>query len=114
MYRIIPLILMTWIMAGCTGNSSEQEKKSETYDFPWYNPDLSFEERLDLLVNEMTIEEKISQLTFDAAAIDRLGVPDYNWWSEALHGVARTGRATVFPQPIGLAATFDRDLIHQI
>ncbi len=62
----------------------------------------------------MTLEEKISQMTHDAAPIERLGVPEYNWWNEALHGVARNGRATVFPQPIGLAATFDRELIHRI
>ncbi len=62
----------------------------------------------------MTIEEKISQLTYDAVAIERLGIPEYNWWSEALHGVARNGRATVFPQPIGLGATFDRKLIFSI
>ena len=85
-----------------------------TYDFPWYNPEISFEERVQLIIDEMTLEEKISQLTHDAAAVERLDIPDYNWWSEALHGVARNGRATVFPQPIGLAATFDRDLIHRI
>ena len=85
-----------------------------TYDFPWYNPEISFEERVQLIIDEMTVEEKISQLTHDAAAVERLDIPDYNWWSEALHGVARNGRATVFPQPIGLAATFDRDLIHRI
>jgi beta-glucosidase len=84
------------------------------YDFPWYNPGIPFEERLQLLIAEMTIEEKISQLSYDAAPIERLGVPEYNWWSEALHGVARSGRATVFPQPIGMGATFDRDLIHRV
>ncbi len=66
------------------------------------------------MIAEMTLEEKIGQMTHNAAAIERLGIPDYNWWSEALHGVARNGRATVYPQPIGLAATFDRDLIHRI
>lgn len=85
-----------------------------TYDFPWYNPDIAFEERVSMLIKEMTIEEKISQLTHDAAAIERLGIPEYNWWSEALHGVARNGRATVFPQPIGMAATFDTDLIYEV
>ncbi len=69
---------------------------------------------MQLLIGEMTLEEKISQLTHDAAPVERLGIPEYNWWSEALHGVARNGRATVFPQPIGLAATFDRDLIYRI
>ena len=58
----------------------------------------------------MTLEEKISQLRNDAPAIPRLGVPAYEWWNEALHGVARAGSATVFPQAIGLAATFDDKL----
>ncbi|MCL1964652.1 MAG: glycoside hydrolase family 3 C-terminal domain-containing protein [Firmicutes bacterium] len=61
------------------------------------------------LVARMTLEEKASQLRYDAPAIDRLGIPAYNWWNEALHGVARAGTATVFPQAIGLAAIFDED-----
>ena len=66
------------------------------------------------LVAQMTIEEKASQLRYDAPAIDRLGIPAYNWWNEALHGVARAGTATVFPQAIGLAAIFDEDIIKEI
>ena len=66
------------------------------------------------LVSRMTLEEKASQLRFDAPGIERLGIPAYNWWNEALHGVARAGTATVFPQAIGLAATFDRDLLGRI
>ena len=62
------------------------------------------------LVGQMTVEEMISQLSYDAPAIERLGIPAYNWWNEALHGVARAGTATVFPQAIGLAATFEREL----
>jgi beta-glucosidase len=62
----------------------------------------------------MTVEEKISQLTNDAAAIPRLGVPAHDWWNECLHGVARAGVATVFPQAIGLAATFDEPLIREM
>ena len=64
------------------------------------------------LVSQMTVEERASQLRYDAPAIDRLGVPAYNWWGEALHGVARAGVATSFPQAIGMAATFDTELIH--
>ena len=56
------------------------------------------------LVDQMTLEEMAEQLRFDAPAIDRLNVPEYNWWSEGLHGVARAGQATVFPQAIGMAA----------
>lgn len=66
------------------------------------------------LVAQMTLEEKASQLRYDAPAIKRLGIPAYNWWSEALHGVARAGTATVFPQAIGLASMFDPDFLKEI
>ena len=68
---------------------------------------LPFEERAKDLVSKMTLDEKASQLTYRSAAVKRLGIPAYNWWNEALHGVARAGTATVFPQAIGLAAMFD-------
>ena len=68
-------------------------------------------EKAEKLVSQMTLEEKASQLRYDAPAIKRLGIPAYNWWNEGLHGVARAGQATVFPQAIGMGATFDRDLI---
>ena len=80
---------------------------------PYLNPDLDAEARARDLVSRMTVEEKISQLTNQAAAIPRLGVPAYEWWNEALHGVARAGVATVFPQAIGLAATFNVPLLHE-
>ena len=70
--------------------------------------------RAEELVSQMTLEEKASQLKYDAPAINRLGVPAYNWWNEGLHGVARAGTATSFPQAIGLAATFDEDLIYKV
>ena len=66
------------------------------------------------LVGKMTLEEKASQLRYDAPAIERLGIPAYNWWNEVLHGVARAGTATVFPQAIGLAAMFDEELLGKI
>ena len=78
------------------------------------DPKLPIEQRVDDLVSRMTLEEKISQLGHTAAAVPRLGIPEYNWWNEGLHGVARAGEATVFPQAIGLAATFDEPLVHQI
>jgi beta-glucosidase len=62
----------------------------------------------------MTLEEKASQLTYNSPAIDRLGIPAYNWWNEALHGVARAGTATSFPQAIGLAAMFDEEFLMKI
>ena len=71
-------------------------------------------EKAKELVSRMTLEEKASQLKYDAPAIDRLGIPAYNWWNEVLHGVARAGTATVFPQAIGLAAMFDEDMQEEI
>ena len=78
------------------------------------DPTLPIDERVADLVSRMTLEEKVSQMSHDSPAIERLDVPAYNWWNECLHGVARAGRATVFPQAIGLAATFDEDLIFWI
>ncbi|NHJ21369.1 MAG: glycoside hydrolase family 3 protein [Candidatus Lokiarchaeota archaeon] len=72
------------------------------------------ETRVEDLVSQMTLEEKISQLLNDAGSIDRLKVPKYNWWNEALHGVGLAGLATVFPQAIGLAASFDLDMMHRV
>lgn len=74
--RIIPLFLLVFLVnCGSNTNQGSQKKTSsaDRPDFPWYNPEISFEERVDLLISEMTIEEKISQLTHDAAAIERLG-----------------------------------------
>jgi beta-glucosidase len=81
---------------------------------PYTNPDVDFEKRARDLVSRMTVEEKVSQLMNQAPAIPRLGVPEYEWWNECLHGVARAGVATVFPQAIGLAATFDAPLVHEM
>ncbi|HVU65435.1 MAG TPA: glycoside hydrolase family 3 C-terminal domain-containing protein [Phycisphaerales bacterium] len=78
------------------------------------DPSRSPDERAADLLGRLTLGEKISQLVNDSPAIERLGIPAYNWWSECLHGVARAGRATVFPQTIGLGATFDDDLVKQI
>ena len=65
------------------------------------------------LVAKMTLEEKMSQLRYQAPAIPRLGIHEYNWWNEALHGVARAGTATSFPQAIGMAAMFDDELLER-
>jgi len=80
---------------------------------PYLNPALPAEQRAADLVHRMTVEEKVSQLVNQSRAVPRLKVPDYDWWSEALHGVARNG-TTEFPEPIGLAATFDPDSIHRM
>ena len=82
--------------------------------FQWQNTELSNDERVDLLISEMTLEEKTSQLIDVCPAIERLDIPEYNWWNEALHGVARNGKATVFPQAIAFGATFDEDLIFRV
>ncbi len=80
---------------------------------PYQNPDLTPERRAADLVGRMTLEERILQMQNSAPAIPRLDVPVYNWWNEALHGVA-TGRATVFPQAIALGSTWDPALVHRI
>ena len=81
--------------------------------FPFHDPDLDLEARLSDLLGRLTLEEKILQMEHKVPAIDRLGIPEYDWWNECLHGVARAGIATVFPQAIGLAATWNEDLIFQ-
>ena len=83
-------------------------------DLSWYDYNLPMEERIESLVSAMTLDEKINQLMDESQEISRLNIPRYGWWNECLHGVGRTGRATVFPQAIGLAATFDTELVKQI
>jgi beta-glucosidase len=81
---------------------------------PYLDPSLPLEQRLNDLVSRLTLDEEISQMQDVAPAIPRLQIPAYNWWNEGLHGVARSGVATVFPQAIGLAATWDTGLLHSI
>jgi beta-glucosidase len=85
----------------------------ERSDAPYLNPDLAVDKRAADLVARLTLEEKVLQMQSTAPAIPRLNVPAYNWWNEALHGVVQ-GRATVFPQAIGLAATWDTALMHRV
>src|SRR5450432_568207 len=101
-------------LMACTVCTNAQVVPAADTDQPAYlNPDLPIDQRVDDLVGRMTTEEKASQVVHIAAAIPRLKVPAYNWWSEALHGVAE-GTATVFPEPIGLGATFDPPLVKSI
>ncbi len=102
-------MMVVWIvaLAGPVVSCVAQEKPMPAYK----NTKLSFEERARDLEQRMTLEEKISQLGHTSDAVERLGIPEYNWWNEGLHGVARAGVATVFPQAIGLAATFDDALL---
>lgn len=74
---------------------------------------LSALERAKALVDEMTVEEQAGQLRYDAPSVPRLGIPAYNWWNEGLHGLARSGVATMFPQAIGMAAMFDTELVER-
>lgn len=87
---------------------------AQQFKYPFQNPKLSTEERVKDLVSRMTLDEKISQMMYQSPAIERLGIPSYNWWNECLHGVARAGQATVFPQGIGMAAAFDDELMFRI
>ncbi len=97
------------ISLACVAQTSEPSGSA-----PYLNPQLPISVRVDDLVSRMTLEEKASQLVNQSREIPRLQIPAYDWWSEALHGVARAGTATVFPEPIGLAATFDPALIHDM
>ena len=100
---LLILFSLTWILSA-----------QQTYEFPYLNPGLSVEIRVNDMVGRMTLDEKISQMMNTAPAIDRLGIPAYDWWNECLHGVGRAGLATVFPQAIGLGATWDEDLIFKV
>lgn len=78
------------------------------------NPNLSIDERAQLLLNQLTLEEKLGMMEHQNPAIERLGIPAYSWWNEALHGVARNGYATVYPMPTALAATFDDNSVQEM
>jgi len=84
------------------------------HKYVFRNPSLSVDKRVDDLIQQLTIDEKINLLLYNNDGVERLGIPKYNWWNEALHGVARAGRATVFPQAIGMAATFNDALIYKV
>ena len=98
-------------LASCTYFTSAQKPAGT---FPFQNPALSLEERVNDLVSRMTLREKADQLLYTAPAIPRLGIPSYNWWNEALHGVARAGYATVFPQSITIANSWDEGLMYNV
>lgn len=98
-FGIFVVSLVTW--------SAEGQKNPELFRDSKY----PIQQRVDDLVSCLTLEEKVLQMQNDAPAVPRLGIPAYNWWNECLHGVARNGIATVFPQAIGMAATWSPDLI---
>ncbi|UWY27713.1 glycoside hydrolase family 3 C-terminal domain-containing protein [Flavobacterium sp. TR2] len=102
-YQILILISL-W----CTAQNKDSK-------FPFQNTDLTFEERVENLVEQLTLEEKVAQMLNAAPAIPRLGIPAYDWWNETLHGVARTPfKTTVFPQAIAMAATFDKNSLFKM
>jgi beta-glucosidase len=100
-------------LIGSGSPATTQETKPDP-GAPYLNPKLPLEQRVDDLISRMTLEEKVSQMMNAAPAIPRLGIPQYDWWNEALHGVAFSGVATVFPQAIGLGATFDPQLLNRV
>ncbi len=104
--RIAAVLVVTLLSAAA--------QTAKTIAAPYLDPSQPINVRVDDLISRMTLEEKVSQLANQSRAIPRLQVPEYDWWNEALHGVARAGTATVFPEPIGLAATFDPPLIHEM
>ena len=102
---LITLIFSSFIWGGCGNSKNMPIYMDESY---------SHRERIEDLISQMTLKEKASQLMYESPAIERLGIPEYNWWNECLHGVGRAGLATVFPQGIAMAATFDTSLIHKM
>ena len=103
---------MTVVFAFASGGGHARE--TEPADLPFRNPDLPLADRVEDLLGRLTLPEKVSLMIERAAPVERLGIPEFPWWNEALHGVARTGRATVFPQAIGLAATWDTELMYRV
>jgi len=106
------LLLFFVLLLSAVSFTTSAQQKSDL--FPFLDPSLSLEERVNDLVSRMTLQEKADQLLYTAPAIPRLGVPAYNWWNEALHGVARSGFATVFPQSITFANSWDEDLMFSV
>jgi beta-glucosidase len=111
--RQVMLVVLA-LLAGVALRGMPQTPPTPPSGAAYLNPDLSPEVRAKDLVSRMTLEQKVRQMQNAAPAIPDLGVPAYDWWNEALHGVARAGQATVFPQAIGLAATWDTDLVNRI
>lgn len=106
------------LLFACGGSGENSNKVAadvvQEYDFPFYNKALPIDERVQDLISRLSLEEKALQMTHNTPAVERLGIPPYSYWNEALHGVGRSGVATVFPQAIGLGATFDAALAERV
>ena len=111
LYKINNLLIVCVLLQLSISCSTKKEDEKE---YKYKDPKLSTSERVNDLISHMTLSEKVSQMRYDAPAIERLGVPAYNWWNECLHGVARAGKATVFPQAIGMGATWDAPLLFDV
>ncbi|MDX1469925.1 MAG: glycoside hydrolase family 3 N-terminal domain-containing protein [Flavobacteriaceae bacterium] len=109
MVKISFLFIGLFLVNNIVGQNSTEKK-----DYPFRDTNLAIDQRVEDLINRLTLEEKALQMVHNSPAIERLGIPEYNWWNEALHGVGRSGVATVFPQAIGLGATFDEELIREV
>ena len=108
------LTLVMLFMLASLISHAQLSKNLPAENYPFNDPSLSIEERVADLIDQLTLEEKAWQMTHNSPRVDRLGIPEYNWWNEALHGVGRSGVATVFPQAIAMGATFDQDLILEV
>ncbi|KAA6460886.1 glycoside hydrolase family 3 protein [Acidobacteria bacterium AB60] len=114
-FSALLLALLPTLLAGQTPQpEATPEQKQAAAAMPFRDATLPIEQRVDDLVRRLTLEEKVAQTIDRAAAIPRLDIPAYNWWNEGLHGIARSGFATMFPQAIGNAATWDAPLVHEI
>lgn len=108
---VVTLMFMSVVAAATFNQTSDQQPR---YEYPFQNPEFDFEERARDLLTRLTLEEKVSLMFDQSPPIPRLGIGTFNWWSEALHGYANNDSVTVFPQPIGMAASFNDDLVFEI
>jgi len=118
LYKFLVPITLIFVMFSCKYKANnkvqQQEASSLSFEFAFQNPALSMDERVNDLISRLTLEEKIAQMVNGTPAIERFNIPPYDYWNEALHGVGRSVAATVFPQAIGLGATFDEDLAFRV
>ncbi|GAA4300392.1 glycoside hydrolase family 3 C-terminal domain-containing protein [Aestuariibaculum suncheonense] len=118
--KVFVAVIFMFLMLRCTNRSEnkvgndDKSSSTKTYEFPFQDPSLTLDKRIDDLISRLTLEEKVDQMMNGTSAIERLSIPPYDYWNEALHGVGRASAATVYPQAIGLGATFDKDLVYRV